>query len=145
MKLLCLDPGKTTGVAVLEINDKKPHPIYLDETKDVTLTDIAELFRAADLVVCENFLTRPNKARKGAFDWSDMVAPRVIGAATTLSKLYDVPLVLQSPAIKPTGYGFANLKYVRGKQGVHIQDAVAHGMYYAVKHQLCGPVSTKLL
>jgi hypothetical protein len=116
MKLLCLDPGKTTGVAVLEINDKKPHPIYLDETKDVTLTDIAELFRAADIV-----------------------------AATTLSKLYGVDLVMQSPAIKPTGYGFANLKYVRGKQGVHIQDAVAHGMYYAVKHQLCGPVSTKLL
>lgn len=144
MKILCLDPGKTTGVAVLQVHEKTPQLIFFSEETDVTLLSIEELFLGCDVVVCEEFLVRPAKARKGAFDWQDMVAPRVIGAATTLAKKYEKIFVTQSPSVKPIGYGFANLKYVKGKKGVHIQDAVAHGMYWAVKSGKCNPVSKKL-
>lgn len=126
------------------MQDKKAKPVYIGECKDVTLLEIEALFTGCDIVVCEEFLVRPAKARKGAFDWQDMVAPRVIGAATTLAAKYEKELILQSPAIKPMGYGFANLRYVKGKSGVHIQDAVAHGMYYAVKTGKCNPVDKKM-
>ena len=145
MKILCLDPGQTTGVAVLQVVDKVPSPTYLGEVKDPTLLEIEGLFVGCDVVVCENFLVRPAKARKGAFDWQDMVAPRVIGAVTTLASMHNKELILQEPSIKPMGYGFANLRYVKGKKGVHIQDAVAHGMYYAVRRGLCNPVNKKML
>lgn len=145
LTVLCLDPGKTTGVAVLQINEKTPRIIFFDEEKDETLLSIEQLFVDCDIVVCEEFLVRPGKARQGAFDWQDMVAPRVIGSATTLAARYKKKFILQSPSIKPIGYGFANLKYVKGKKGQHINDAVAHGMYYLVRSGIGNPVSKKLI
>lgn len=141
MIALGLDPGKTTGVALIEVIEKRPTILDIQETKDVTLLAIKHLFEKCDVVVCEDFLVRPHKAKAGAFDWNDMVAPRVIGAATLLAQMFEKKFVLQQPAIKPVGYGFSNQTYKKGKQGMHIQDAVAHAVFYLVKNHLAVPVS----
>ena len=142
-KVLGLDPGKTTGVALILIENQviKP-PLYFGECKDTTLLEIGELFLAADVVVIEDFKTRPKKARQGAFDWDDMVAPQVIGAAKVLAAQYKTPWVLQQPALKPVAYGLANQKYIAGKKGQHRQDALAHAVYYSVKVLGAFPVGT---
>ena len=140
MKILGVDPGKTTGLALIEIVDRVPHIRWMDESRDVTGLDYKDKIQLVDVVVMENFLVRPNKAKRGAFDWSDMVAPRVIGAVTSLAAQFDTKLVIQEPSIKPVGYGYSNLNYVKGKQGQHVSDAVAHAVYYGVKQRLCLPV-----
>lgn len=143
MKILGLDPGATTGYALIAINEKIPNISNAGECRDTTLSEIEPLFEQADIIVYETFLVDPKKAQKGAFNRSDMVAPRVIGVIQYLAKRYSKVLVAQSPALKPMGYGFANLKYVPKKPGMHTQDAVAHAIYHGVKADLCVPVRKK--
>jgi len=141
--ILGLDPGKTTGVAMIQVieNRIKP-PLYYAECKDETLLDIEELFDKADFIVVEDFKTRPGKARQGAFDWDQMIAPQVIGAAKSLAKRYGKVVVLQQPALKPVAYGLSNQKYVPGKKGMHCQDALAHAVFYSVKYLSALPLSS---
>lgn len=143
--ILGLDPGKTTGYALIETegSGRNISLVNVGETKDMTLITIKDLFEKADVVVYESWRTRPGKAQSGAFNWGTMPAPEAIGAVKTLRQLFcpDATLVVQEPAIKPAGYGFANLKYVKGKDGMHVQDAVAHAVYYAVRKLRALPVS----
>lgn len=140
MKLyLGIDPGGTTGLALISVNNKIPTLVEVLESKDVKGIEFNWLIKKADLLIVENFKVRPAKARKGNFDWSDMETPRVIGSIQTLAQLSDKTVVLQEPSIKPMGYGYAHMKYVPGKKGLHIQDAAAHAMYYLVKNALALP------
>ena len=139
-KILGIDPGATTGIAMVGINEKRPSILHVEETKDVTLQSIIKLFEECDIVVCEDFLVRPGKAESGAFNWSSMGTLRIIGAASAISGMLGKPFVLQQPSIKPVGYGFSNQKYVPKKKGMHIQDATAHAVYYAVRQKLAVPV-----
>lgn len=143
MKVLGLDPGKTTGVALIEIFNKriKPPLAYL-ECRDETLLEIEHLFAEADFIVVEDFKTRPGKARQGAFDWDQMIAPQVIGAAKALAKRYKKDLILQQPSLKPVAYGLSNQKYYPGKKGMHRQDALAHAVFYSVRSLHALPVGT---
>lgn len=134
MIILGIDPGQTTGWGLLRVEEKKITPINLGETKDTTLQEIADYFETADIVVCEDWKTRPKEARKGAFDYDKMIAPQVIGAVRLQSKLHDCRLVMQQASVKPPAYGFSGWEYVKGKKGMHKQDAFAHGVYFAVKH-----------
>ena len=143
MLILGIDPGGTTGVALLSINDKKASIEDAYNCKDIMEKRFRDLLAKADHIVCEDFKVRPGKARSGAFDYSNMHTPKVIGSIETLAKLLDKVVVLQQPAIKPMGYGFAHMKYVAKKQGTHYQDAACHAMYFAVKNGLCMP--SKLL
>jgi len=67
---------------------------------------------------------------------------RVIGLIQGVAEMEDRKFVLQEPAIKPMGFGWAGLKYVPGKKGTHSQDAVAHAVYYAVKVLHALPLGT---
>lgn len=143
MKILGVDPGKSTGLAIIEITNKKPRLTEARVSKDTTCFEWKDWLSEVDHIVVEDFKVRPGKARRGAFDYQQMETPKVISAIETLARLLDKTVILQQPSVKPIGYGFAQLKYVPGKQGVHIQDAAAHAMYFAVKRQLCLP--SKLL
>jgi hypothetical protein len=134
MKILGLDPGKTTGLALIELDGRriKPPEAY-GECKDETLLEIEHLFIEADVIVVEDFKTRPNDARRGAFDWDQMIAPQVIGAAKALAKRHSKLFVLQQASLKPVAYGLSNQKYVPGKKGMHRQDALAHAVFYSVQ------------
>ena len=133
MRLLGFDPGTTTGVALATLNGNKLTLDAVDAIRSITARKVQEFVRECDVVICENFLVRPNRARTGAFDWNSMEPVRVIGLIQAVAELEDRKFVLQEPAIKPMGFGWAGLKYVPGKKGTHSQDAVAHLTYYAVK------------
>lgn len=137
MNILGLDPGGTTGYGLISCKDNRATLYTAGSTRDQNLGEIQDLFEMADIVVCEDWKTRPKKAGSGAFDWNPMNTTRVIGAAETRSSILGKKFVLQQASIKPVGYGFANQKYTPGKKGMHTQDAIAHAMYYAVRNQLC--------
>ena len=142
-KILGIDPGKTTGWAVIYVEDKRISLGKSGQTKDMTLVDIKEHLEDADVIVYEGFWTRPTKARQGAFDWDQMTAPQVIGSLLTLCRVLGIQQVVkQQPAQKVPGYGFSGLRYVKGKQGQHMFDALAHAVFYAVTQLQCRPVNT---
>jgi hypothetical protein len=143
VNLIGIDPGKTTGWSCISIEDKTISPGLFGETKDMTLVEIQPILNEVDIVVYEDWLTRPKHLQRGAFDWDPMYTPRVIGSLKTLCELLGKkPMIVQQPSIKPVGYGFANMKYVAGKKGTHWQDALAHVVYYAVKSGLAIPVNS---
>lgn len=135
MIILGLDPGKNTGYAVIDLQERKIKPtgeIGVEKNGQVDEI-ILPLIQKADLVVMEDFLVRPDKARKGNFDYSNMIAPQVIGKIELACKLTSTEFVKQPSSVKPPAYGYSNQKYVSGKKGMHWQDAFAHAVYYAVK------------
>lgn len=140
MKILGVDPGKSTGLALIQVNEKKMELLALRTSTDSLCLDWLDLLKAADLLAVESFELRPQKARSGSFDWSDMLTPQVIGSVKTLAKMHEKEVVMQSPSVKPMGYAWSGQKYVPKKAGVHQQDALAHASYYAVKHLKAVPV-----
>lgn len=141
-RILGIDPGKTTGWAAIKIHDdKKIEPCGCGNTKDMTLIEIVDEIRQADEIVYEGFWLRPDKAHKGAFDWQNFSAEKVIGALLTLIKLHQKKEpVKQQPSQRIPGYAFAGLTYKKGVKGRHWEDALAHAAYFAVKHLGATPV-----
>lgn len=141
MKILGIDPGKTTGWGLVTFGEDGHHTaIKFGTSKDPNLLDILDLILEADHIVYENFFVRPNQARRGSFDWDPMVTPQVIGALKLLCHQHGKPISEQSPSVKPVGYGFASLNYKKGKKGTHEFDALAHAFYCAVKNFGLKPV-----
>ena len=141
INILGIDPGKTTGLVVLLIDEEKKKAT-LDKawtSTDLTGIEYNDDLKLADYIIVEDFKVRPGKAKGGSFDWSPMETPKLIGSIQTLAALLGKKVVLQQPTIKPMGYGFAHILYVKGKPGTHIQDAAAHAMYFAVRHKLALP------
>jgi hypothetical protein len=141
MRVLSIDPGKTTGWAEISVDDTKISLGFFGNTKDTTLFELKQNVEDADIIVYEAWLTRPKHLQRGAFDWDPMITPQVIGSLLTLCKtLGKKEPVKQQPSIKPVGYALAGMKYVPGKKGTHWQDALAHGIFYAVKQLGALPV-----
>lgn len=138
MLALGIDPGKTTGYAMVELDSESRRIIptrYFGNTKDMTLVDIRELIEEADYICYEGWRTFGDKAKQGKFDFQTMPAEQVIGSMRTLLRLRSSPPIQvheNLSGLKPVGYGFANMKYVKGKKGMHWQDALAHVVHFAV-------------
>lgn len=135
MKILAIDPGKTTGWAQIDLESNKKITLCpFGTTKDTELTELIPQIRESGIIVYEAWLTRPKHLQRGAFDWDPMITPQVIGSLKTLCKVLGKPVpVEQQPSIKPVGYALAGMKYEQGKKGTHWQDALAHAVFYAVK------------
>lgn len=141
LKILAIDPGKTTGWANISVDAAKH--ISLGEfgnSKDMTLVEISSHIQAADVIVYESFYVRPDMAMSGKFNWQEMPALKVIGSLMTLCKLYQKSTVKQQPSQRVPGYAFAGLNYKQKAKGKHWQDALAHACFYAVKNLHAFPV-----
>ena len=134
--LLGIDPGKTTGWAIAELNldTKVIKPTDFGDSTDPTGLELFDKMKEADYIIVESFLVDPRFARSGAFDYDSMIAPQVIGSLKTLAAQLKKEIVMQPASVKPVGYGFLGKKYKKGKKGMHRWDALAHVYYYAVKH-----------
>lgn len=133
MNLLALDPGGTTGYARF-LQDEEGW--YINEVGEVSKDDILQWIEntGPDIYVVENYRDRPNDFRGNrGRRWSEGETHRIIGAIDSRARRIGSPIVLQEPSIKPVGYGWAGMKYVKGKKGMHRQDAIAHGVYYLIK------------
>jgi len=140
-KILGLDPGKSTGWGRITVENRQISLGEFGVSKDMTLSDIAHHFADVDIVVYEGFWIDPKLAQAGFLNYDEMLAPQVIGTIKTLAKQHGIQHVeKQNASLKPPAYGFAGMKYVRGKKNMHAQDAIAHAVYYAVKKLQARPV-----
>lgn len=136
MNIISVDPGDMSGWARIE--DGKPVQIGEVEFPEEMFDWLTELSQnKPDVLVVENYRIRPAKFSKSGFahQWGEIKAIQVIGALKYFAHLHRIGLVLQEPAVKPAAYGLAGMTYVPGKKGTHMQDAVAHGVYYYGKTQ----------
>jgi hypothetical protein len=140
-QLLGIDPGESTGWAVVTLAENGVLKVIdFGVSKDLTTYDLTGHIQSCDLMVVENFLIDPAKSKTGAFDHSDMKTIQVIGALQLQARLHDKRVALQSRAVKPVGYGYLRMKYVKGKKGMHSTDAMAHAVFWAVKNAGAKPL-----
>lgn len=135
MKILGIDPGRNTGYYVINLNDRViTSTATFGVTHDLTGLELKPILELVDHVVCESFSVRPQESRRGSFDWDPMETPQMIGSLKTLAALIGRPIHMQNPSVKPVAYGFANMKYQKGKKNMHVYDALAHAVYFAVRN-----------
>lgn len=126
MRILALDPGKTTGWAYL--NDLNPLKIgTVKEEEYFNWLTWFVLNEPVHVLVVEDFTFRPG-FKEGK--WKTTEVAKMIGQAQAVAASNQIECVLQGASIKPVGYGMANMKYVKGKRGMHKEDAIAHAVYY---------------
>lgn len=141
MRILGIDPGKTTGYASITVDENNNISLgEFGQCKDMTLLDIEEEFQKADIIVYEGYWIRPDLAMAGKFNWQGAPAIEAIGAVMSLAKRFQKTAVKQQPSQRIPGYAFAGLKYDQKKKGRHWQDALAHACFYAVSKQRAIPV-----
>lgn len=142
MKILCVDPGKTTGLSILEVGKTTPPKQcdWMQVTGGVDgfinfMYEQFNLYFEADLIICESF-----KARDA---WIDPEPLLVIGALKAINTAYiGANLVLQQPSAaipnKKTKQGGITDEVLErlglmgdlGHANRHQRDATRHGVVY---------------
>jgi len=132
------DPGKSTGVVAVRIEDKKIVPAMVPSNLDEEELSIHldETPFSPCMFIVEGFWLEPYKNPGKTLAWDPMYASEAIGAIKHVARRNQIPIVIQKNSIKPVGYGFANQKYIPGKKGLHWQDAMAHVYYYLVTQKI---------
>lgn len=133
--IAAFDPGGTTGWAKLRLTDRHLEVLDIGESKDPTGKDLIPLLEEADYIVVEDFLVDPKKAMAGHLNYDRMPAPKMIGVINSRAADLGKSIKLQPNTLKPPAYGLAGMVYKKGKKGAgtHMKDALAHGVYFAVK------------
>ncbi len=128
MRILGIDPGETTGWGLLEGS----RVLRVGEVKLPRIGEFLRDFEEVDVYVVEDYVQRPDYLMKGKRNnlWIPQHTAKIIGRVQQTAFLQGKPCILQQPSCKPAGYGFAGVKYVKGKKGTHMQDAVAHASFY---------------
>lgn len=135
-RLISLDPGETTGLAIFE-NGKLVQQDQLN-TKTIPI-GVQTLNRILDgeetMVVFEDYRVYGHKTESHA--WAGLHTPQLIGVIRTFCTLRDMPTFTQMATFAK---GFATdpkLKewgmYSVGQK--HARDAVRHGTYYMLFNQ----------
>lgn len=141
IRLMAVDPGKSNGFAIVKY-EPIDYLLWLEKIGTLTENELYSLLAEVgplDELVVENFLNRPSKTRKGAFDWSNNHTSQVIGALRLWTVQTKTTLVMQEPAQKVPGYGYLRKKYVPGRREVHHYDALAHAAFRLVSHYKLPP------
>lgn len=131
MLILSLDPGGTTGVALIESQeDTEPQLLWATQVNgglagfmDFYLNEIKQF--PLDLIVCESFTLR-----EGIYG-ADLSPVYIIGALEAFNRASKVEIKYQAPSQKSL-CDDARLKkmglHQRGKQ--HANDAIRHAIIY---------------
>jgi hypothetical protein len=143
--VLCIDPGKTSGIALLRITDGEAEKVWsveLDYMESCNLINKTIIEYGPKLrVVYEKFIITPMTAKNSVAPWS----LELIGVIKYLTGAYAVETVVShtSSAAK-TFCPNARLKSVGlwHKGGDHARDALRHGVMHLVD---CGWHHEKLL
>ena len=133
MKVLCLDPGESTGW-VLGTEDKATR----GGTCKRDHREVARLIRVEhpDIVVLERFNLYPGMAKSLA--WNSFYPCEVIGVIKYVSACLDIPIVEQAPSVKKYAgeiKGRADWEFIKERcTGVteHTKDAYQHYRYFMI-------------
>ena len=142
MKVLAMDPGGTTGWALIDDN-------ILTHAGEVKDTEFYEWLRelspvGIDALVIEDYKIRPEQlVGKYQHTWSSGQTLRFIGALVYWGVQHGVVTALQLPAIKPVASGLTGLPYVKGKRNQHSIDAALHGFFYLIHTHKVNPALLK--
>ena len=140
MRVLAVDPGGTTGLALYDSNLYAPHykgglPVEFDSWQtpdyDSTVNSIIGESLGLDAIVCEGFHIRGNthKLDAGAFSQTT----DLIGACRFVASEKGIPFIRQTPA---QAKGFATddklrtLGWYNPSKGGHQNDAARHLLVY---------------
>ena len=144
--LLVVDPGKTSGIALIKTTDGVPEIVWSDETEYMETCNLVNktmLEYGEDLrVLCESFVITPMTAKNSVAPWS----LELIGVIKYLAGAYSIEsLHFQTPQKAKNFCPNPRLKAVgfwhRGGAG-HAKDALRHGVTHLVD---CGWKPERLL
>lgn len=133
-KLLCLDPGKTSGWSLFEDGkltaSGQIENCYDDKNIDVTgLLKLAEDIQP-DFILYEDYKVYSNKLERHAF--SSVFTVRLLGAIETYAQMNNVPVHKQMATTAKNFVTDDKLKqwgfYQTGKK--HARDSIRHGCYF---------------
>lgn len=136
MKILGIDPGGTTGVALLEIVDNSYGviPDELDETQAVV--DFIT-YHMPEIIVMEQFRLYAHKGK--ALRWSTFVASEIIGVVNYIAKQHNIPVVMQNASM------IASLELTGSTGGGHSDDALKHALVYLMRNNMQETVVHRML
>jgi hypothetical protein len=134
-ELLCaVDPGGTTGWAVYDIQSQQP--VEMGETKADNISPWLVSMNGISIWVVEDYFVRPPSMQKGGYDhsWDKGETLRIIGKIEHNSFLTSSEFHLVQPSQKVMGYKRIGMEYKKGKGGMHMYDALAHGKLWLEKN-----------
>lgn len=132
MKILALDPGSTTGFALLEWGGTEPTPSMLQgfghidfDAAPKWLDSLVQGELRPDLIVYERFYISPRTVQ-----FTRQPDPLyVIGGTIFLARIHGIPIRSQAAADAKTAWPNARLKEEGFKvRGDHARDAVRHAL-----------------
>jgi hypothetical protein len=144
MYYICVDPGKMTGLALIQ-KENKEEPVLLEATElaQFPACDWVEekmLEHPHSKVICEDFIISERTARMSTKD--TRFSLEIIGFIRILCKRSKIPLVLQTPANMKSFFGDWSLHdfgmWSKGGEG-HKRDATRHGVYYMLTSGVWNP------
>jgi hypothetical protein len=131
-RILCLDPGLTTGWATFRDGNLEEYGQW-DTPEAYTLADTIYALHVArflDLIVFESYAVRGNKFKEHV--GSEVMTIQLIGAIKVAAHEYGIPFFSQTPAMAK---GFCTDTKLREwglyqSVGPHARDAIRHGCHY---------------
>jgi len=135
--MLSLDPGETTGYAILKASDKQTIK-YGEETTDMVIKTgelklwygLENLIQESmcDVIVYEQFKLYPWKAKQK--HWSTFPTAQVVGVIKFLAEQFEIP-ILGHGADAKDHFDDKKLKWANLYKGKspHERDAIRHGLY----------------
>ena len=135
MRIACIDPGGTTGIAVFVV---EPGDVRLEHT--LATKSYAQIFRfltsliknELDHIVCEQFRLLPSHAAD--LSYSTFPSSEVIGILKLLNELLEIPITFQNPGDRSFFDDISKLKALGYyDSNVHIRDAIMHGLAFLSK------------
>lgn len=142
MRVLAVDPGKTTGIAVWNSGTFSAWAEEYELALDFVASYIRDDYRP-DVVVIEDFVITQRTTKMGTANWRRGQELEFIGVARWWCKTTGVEFVLQTPSQAKSFSTDQKLKtYGWWSKGVdHPRDATRHLMLYLVKAGLIDPRS----
>lgn len=134
MKIISLDPGKSTGVTYWEYSDNTHDLRLLKSEVILNYLDFDwSILKDYDLVIYEDFLLYPGKAKSMIFN--RFIPAQVIGVIKYYSYKYKKPVVVQRAVDVKKAISNEALKFFKCYTKItHTRDSARHAIYYFVKN-----------
>ena len=141
MRVLAIDPGKTTGFAEWRDREFSAWAIAYDVALDFAMGQI--MGSAVDHVVMEDFLISQRTVKLGTANWKPGKELEFIGAVRWACDQRDISFTTQTPSQTKSFATDAKLKHIGWwTKGLdHPRDATRHLMLWLVENKLLDPRS----